>query len=63
MLPHGSQALFQVARGTLEFLLSRCSTVGSHLELRRETQGSFPVAAGTSGFLPNFNRESGLVLS
>ena len=63
MLPHGSQALFQVARGTSEFLLSHCSTVGSHLELRRETQGSFPVVAGTSGFLLNFNGGLGVLLS
>ena len=35
---------------------SGCRTVGPHLELRRETQGSFLVATWISGFLPSFNR-------
>ena len=55
MLPQGSQASFQVSRGTSGFLLSRCRGIGPHLELKWETQGSSPVATGISGFLSSFN--------
>ena len=34
MLPQGSQASFQVAKGTSGFLWSRCRGIGPHLELR-----------------------------
>ena len=55
MLPQGSQASFQVERGTSRFPLSRCMGIGPHLEFRRVTQGSLPVATGILGFLSSFS--------
>ena len=36
--------------------LSRCRRIGPHLELRPETQGSYPIKTGILGFLSDFNR-------
>ena len=44
MLPQGSQASFQVSRGTSGFLSSRCMKIGPHLELKWETQCVHRVA-------------------
>ena len=38
------------------FLLSHCRGLGHHLRLRRETQGTSPVATGILGFLSSFIR-------
>ena len=54
MLPQGNQATFQVARGAMVFLSSRCREIVPHLELRQEAQVSSPVATGISVFLSNF---------
>ena len=54
-LLQGSQASFQVARGTSGFLSSHCRRIGPHLKLRGETQGSTPVVKGVLGFLSSFN--------
>ena len=51
----GSQVGLRVARGTSVFC-SCCRGIGPHLELMRETQGSFQVATGISEFLLTFNR-------
>ena len=51
----GSQVGLRVARGTSVFC-SCCRGIGPHLELMRETQGSFRVATGISEFLLTFNR-------
>ena len=46
ILPQGSQASFQVARGTTGFFSSGCWGIWPHLELRQETRGSSPVVTG-----------------
>ena len=38
------------------FLLSHSRGIGPNIELRWETQGSFPVVTGILGFLSSFNR-------
>ena len=56
MLPQETQVSMWVARSYLGFLSSRCQAQGSHLELRPEPQGSYPVLTWISGFLGRFNR-------
>ena len=57
MLPQGSQASFQVARGNTGFLSSHCRGIGPHLELRQGAQVSSPVATGISVFLSSLSME------
>ena len=45
-----------VARDTSAFSLRLDRAIGTPLEVRRETQGPFPVAAGILGFLSIFKR-------
>ena len=56
VLPQGSNAFFQVARGTLGFLLNHCMGIGLHHELGQETQVSTLVVTEISGFLSSFKR-------
>ena len=61
MLSLGSQESVQVERGLSGFLSSWYRGLGPHLELRRETQGSFPALTGISGPLWRFPWESDVV--
>ena len=48
--------LFSSSEGQLGFLLEACRAVGAPLEVRRETQGLFPVATVILEFLSIFKR-------
>ena len=50
-----SQATIRDVKGLSEFLSSRCSGIGLHLELRPEPQSSSPVQTWITGFLWSFN--------
>ena len=47
MLPHGSQASFQVARGTSGFYSSGFRGLGPHQELIQETQAPLQLRQGS----------------
>ena len=55
-LPQERQVSIWVVRGLSGFLSSRCRSIGPHLSLRLEPQGSSPVLTWISGFLWSFNR-------
>ena len=52
----GSQVSFKVVRGTSGFLSSHFRGIGHHLRLRKETQGTSPVATGILGLLSSLIR-------
>ena len=49
-----------VARNTLGFSSRLGKAIGTHLEVRKETQGPIPDAKGILGFLPIFKRSQAL---
>ena len=55
-MPQQSHASFQITRGMLGFLLSRCRGIALHLELSQEYQVPLQLPTGISGFLKSFNR-------
>ena len=56
VLPQESPVSMLVARGFLRFLSSRCLVLGTHLELRPESQVSSPMLTWISGLLWSVNR-------
>ena len=52
----GKSGLLSSLKGHLRFLLSHCRGISPHLQLRRESQFSTPVAIGILGFLSSFIR-------
>ena len=56
MVPTESQEYFGVGRGLSGLQCVRCNGRGSHLELRREPQGSSPVLTWVSGCVCPFKQ-------
>ena len=52
----GMSALLSGCEGHLGIPLDSLQEIEPHIELRRETQSSSPVATGISGFLSRFDR-------